>query len=189
MVKVAPARGDAPAAGFAAQVGKAFAIVAAAALLSAGPALAGPPGKWSRVTGIEGVEAVNTDEVGLERTADGVLHVAWTRKVDALADTLLHSAIAANGKSVAGPDTIFYASNTGMNNSVDLVAGPEGGLRVLFSGLFPITAIDSVLSTATAPEAGTAWSSPAPVSNTATPSAVYVAAGIGVVGLARPARW
>lgn len=156
-----------------------FSIVATTALLSAGPAFAGPPGKWSRVTGIEGVEAVNTDEVGFERTADGVLHVAWTRKVNALSDTLLHSAIAANGRSVTGPDTIFYASNTGMNNSVDLVAGPAGGLRVLFAGLFPMTAIDGVLSTATAPQTGTAWSPPAPVSNTATPSAVYVAAGIG----------
>jgi len=157
----------------------AFAVVAAAALLAAGPALAGPPGKWTRVTGSEGFEAVNTDEVGLERTADGVLHVAWTRKVDALSDALLHSAIAANARSVAGPNTILYASNTGMNNSVDLVAGPEGGLRVLFAGIFPKTAIDNVLSTATSPQAGTAWSSPAPVSNTATPSAVYVAAGIG----------
>jgi hypothetical protein len=160
-------------------MGTACAIAAAAALLSVSPALGGPPGKWSRVTGIEGIEAVNTDEVGLERTADGILHVAWTRKADALSETLLHSAIAANGRSVAGPSTIFFASNTGMNNSVDLVAGPEGGLRVLFSGLFPMTAIDGVLSTATAAQSGTSWSSPDPVSNTAMPSAVYVAAGIG----------
>lgn len=148
-------------------------------LVAASSALAGPPGKWSPVTGIEGVEAINTDEIGLERTADGVLHVAWTREADVLSGTLLHSAIAANGNSVTGPDTIFYASNTGMNNSVDLVSGPEGGLRVLFAGLFPMTAIDEVLSTATAPETGTTWSPPAPVSNTAMPSAVYVAAGIG----------
>jgi hypothetical protein len=158
---------------------KALAIGAVATLLSSAPATAAAPAKWARVTGVEGVEAVNTDEVGLERTADGVLHVAWTRKADALSDTLLHSAIAANGGSVSGPDTIFYAPNTGMNNSVDLVAGPEGGLRVLFAGLFPTTAIDSVLSTATAPSAGTSWSAPAAVSNTASPNAVYVAAGIG----------
>lgn len=164
---------------FAAHVAAACAVLAAAALLWAGPALAGPPGKWTRVTGIEGVEAVNTDEIGLARTADGVLHVAWTRKVDALSDTLLHSAITANGKAVTGPDTIFYSPNTGMNNSVDLVPGPGGGLRVLFSGLFPAKAIDGVLSTAVAPEAGTTWTPPTPVSNIASPSAVYVAAGIG----------
>ncbi len=154
-------------------------IAIVALFLCPGAALAGSPGTWTRVTGIEGVEAVNTDELGLERTADGVLHVAWTRKVDALADTLLQSAIAANGKSVSPPVTIFGGSNNGMNNSVDLVAGPGGGLRVLFSGLFPETPLDVVLSTAVAPEAGTIWSPPAPASNTKDPSAVYVAAGIG----------
>jgi len=157
------------------------ATLAAMAALLLGPtaALAGAPGTWTRVTGVEGVEAVNTDEVGLQRTADGVLHVAWTRKADALADVLLHSSISANGKSVSDPVPIFAGSNTGMNNSVDLVAGPGGGLQVLFSGLFPETPINGVLSTAIAPEAGTAWSPPAPASNTKDPSAVYVAAGIG----------
>ena len=149
------------------------------ALLVAEPAFAGPPGKWTRVTGIEGVEAVNTDEVGLERTADGVLHVAWTRQAGGLADSLLQSAISANAKSVIGPVTIVGPPNDGLNNSVDLLSAPGGGLRVLFSGLFPMSGIDGVMSTSTAPSSGSAWSAPVTASSTGATSPVYVAAGIG----------
>jgi hypothetical protein len=154
-----------------------LAIVALA--LIASPALAGVSGKWTRVTGIEGIEASNIDEVGLERTADRVLHVAWARTAGASSDTLLHSAISANGKSVTGPITILGGPNTGMNSSVDLVAGPSGGLRVMFSGLFFKAPIDNVMSTATAPESGATWSPPLPASNTGDPSPVYAGAGIG----------
>ena len=161
-------------------------IVAAAlaflvALAAAPAALAGPPGKWTRITGIEGVPAANTDEIGLERTADGVLHVAWTRPAGGLADTVLHSAISANAKSVSGPDPIVTAANNGINSSVDLLAAPGGGLRVLFAGLFPETPLDAAMASSTAPAAGTPWSAASPISNTnpATRSPVYVAAGIG----------
>ena len=152
------------------------------ALLAAAPsAFAGPPGKWTRITGIEGVPAADTDEVGLERTADGVLHVAWTRPAGGLGDTVLHSAISADAKSVSGPDPILTAANNGINSSVDLVGAPAGGLRVLFAGLFPETPLDTVMASATAPEAGMPWSAPSPVSSIApaTRSPVYVAAGIG----------
>ncbi len=149
------------------------------ALLVTGPAFAGPPGKWTRVTGADGVEALNTDEVGLERTADGVLHVAWTRRAAGLADALMQSAIAANTKSVSGPVTIVGPPNNGLNGSVDLVSAPGGGLRVLFSGLFPMSGIDVVMSTSTASATGTGWTPPLAVSSTGTPSPVYIAAGIG----------
>jgi hypothetical protein len=53
-------------------------LAAAAALLGAlacaGSAVAGPPGKWTQVTGVGGQEDLNTLRVGLVRTADGVLH-------------------------------------------------------------------------------------------------------------------
>jgi len=151
-------------------------------LLAAVPALAGPPGKWTRVTGIEGVEAINTDELGLERTSDGVLHIAWTRRADALSDVLLHSALAADARSVAGPEPIVAPPNNGINPSVELVGVPGGGggLRVLFAGLFPETPIDGVVASATAPAAGAPWSAPEPVSATGVgDSSVYAAAGIG----------
>ncbi|MEZ5078415.1 MAG: hypothetical protein R2725_13345 [Solirubrobacterales bacterium] len=156
-------------------------LVLLSAMAIAPAALAGPPGKWTRVTGIEGVAAVNTDELGLERTADGILHIAWARQAGGIADVLLHSAVSANAKSVSGPDPILAAANNGINPSVELVAGPSGSLRVLFAGLFPETPIDQVMSSATAPAAGAPWSAPEPVSNTgvATASKVYIASGIG----------
>ncbi len=159
----------------------AIALVLLAALAVAPGALAGPPGHWSRVTGIEGVEALNTDDIGLQRTADGVLHVAWTRSAGGISDVLLHSTIAANAKSVSPPFPILSAANNGINSSVELIAGPSGGLRVLFAGLFPKTPIDLVMSSATAPAAGAPWSPASPVSNNAvaTASKVYVASGIG----------
>ena len=159
----------------------AVALALLALLVAAPGAFAGPPGKWTRITGIEGVPAANTDEVGLLRTADGVLHVAWTRPAGGLGDTVLHSAISADAKSVSGPDPILTAANNGINSSVDLVGAPGGGLRVLFAGLFPETPLDTVMASATAPEAGTPWSAPSPVSSIApaTRSPVYVAAGIG----------
>ncbi len=159
----------------------AVALALLALLVAVPGAFAGPPGKWTRITGIEGVPAANTDEVGLLRTADGVLHVAWTRPAGGLGDTVLHSAISADAKSVSGPDPILTAANNGINSSVDLVGAPGGGLRVLFAGLFPETPLDTVMASATAPEAGMPWSAPSPVSSIApaTRSPVYVAAGIG----------
>jgi hypothetical protein len=50
------------------------------ALASAPLAQVGTFGHWTRVTGVGGHAARLTDEVGLERTANGVLHVAWTRE-------------------------------------------------------------------------------------------------------------
>jgi hypothetical protein len=143
-------------------------------------ALAGPPGKWTRVTGIDGVEASNIDEIGLERTADGVLHVAWAREPLNAPGVVLHSAIAADAASIVGPVTIASFGN-GVNKSVDLVAGPSGGLRALFSGLVPGGPYDGVVATATAPAAGQPWSAPSAASNNsvADASPVYAASGIG----------
>ena len=50
-----------------------------AALSCAGSAAAGPPGQWTPVTGLGGQEDLNILRVGLVRTADGVLHVGWSR--------------------------------------------------------------------------------------------------------------
>ena len=166
-----------------------FLALAVAALTAfAAPAAAGPPGKWTRVTGVGGIPAVNTDEIGLERTANGVLHVAWTRETASGNNQLLHSAISANAQSVAGPHPIL-ALTDGLNNSVDLIGGPGGGLRVLFAGLFPMSPLDRVLSTAASGPAGTSWTSADPMSNTspAGSSPVYAASGIaGALGPSGP---
>lgn len=143
------------------------------------PATAGAA-TWTQVTGIGG-DARNTDEIGLARTSDGVLHVAWTRATPGTYDdVLLHSAISKSGKSVTGPTPILGGME--LNNSVDLLRSPDGGLRVLFAGLNPAFPIDSRLATATAGADGAAWAiQPTPASN-ATPGGghpVYAARGIG----------
>ena len=54
------------------------AVAAVVLLAAAGSAEAGPPGKWSQVTGV-GQDDGNPMRPGLARTADGVLHVSWSR--------------------------------------------------------------------------------------------------------------
>jgi hypothetical protein len=146
------------------------------ALLVPAAALAGPPGKWTRVTSF--AEPVNTNEVGLERTADGVLHVLWPNDTGS-SEQILHSAISADAKSVSGPDAVTGGANS-VNGSVDLVPGPGGGLRAFFAGLFPSTSFSQVMATATSDASGKTWSAPAPASKTSPGSSpVYAAAGIG----------
>ena len=161
-------------------------VAAAAALIGAlacaGSALAGPPGKWTQVTGVGGQEDPNTLRVGLVRTADGVLHVGWTRDGAGNSGSVLHSSVSADAKTVSGPDTIFTYVN-GANRSVALVRAPEG-IRAFFAGLEPATALDRALATATSAN-GQSWTPPSTASR-ADPQAkpVYVAAGIDAnVGL------
>lgn len=152
-----------------------------AALLVAAPAAAGPPGTWTQVTSEP--QPSNTREIGLERTADGVLHLVWTRDNGA-SEQVLHSSIPLSGSEVVGPDQLV-STTSALNPSVDLIAGPGGGLRAFFSGLFPGSPLpggyDTVMASATAPAAGTPWSAPAAASNNqlGTSSPVYVGSGIG----------
>jgi hypothetical protein len=143
--------------------------------LSAVSAQAGPPGTWTQVTGIGGgVQA--GDEIGLERTADGRLHVAWTRTP---AGAVLHSALSTDARTMSGPNLII-APSLGVNNRVDLVAGPGGGLRVFFSGLSE-SAFSDRMGTATAPRDGRTWtvqSSPASNGSFGAGSPVYASSGI-----------
>ena len=95
-------------------------MAALTALVCAGTAHAGPPGKWTQVTGVAGQPDQNILRAGLVRTADGVLHVGWMRAGAGNSASVLHSAISANAKTVSGPDTIFTYSG-GANESVALV--------------------------------------------------------------------
>ena len=93
----------------------------------------------------------------------------------------MHSAIGADGAAVSGPDTILPGVD--LNNSVDLLPGPGGGLRVFFAGLMdPSNPLNGLLATATAGADGKAWAiQPTPVSNDTPGSGhpVYAASGIG----------
>jgi hypothetical protein len=155
------------------------AVVACALAALPAAAQAGPPGKWTKITGLE-VPAHNTDEVGLSRTADGVLHVAYSVAPGSGApESVMHRAISKDAKTVSGPDTV--ATLKTMNNSVALVGGPGGGLRAFFAGLTDETG-SGFLRTATSDASGKVWSAAAPASNTGlSPHQAYVGAGISAV--------
>jgi hypothetical protein len=154
-------------------------LAVAAFGLSAVTAQAGPPGTWSQVTGAGGgVQA--GDEIGLERTSDGRLHVAWTRTPAAAA--LFHSALSADARTISNPNLII-APSQGINNRVDLVAGPGGGLRVFFSGLSE-AAFSDRMGTATSGRDGRTWtvqSSPASNGTFGGGSPVYASSGISAL--------
>jgi len=152
------------------------------ALACAGSTQAGPPGKWTQVTGVGGQQDLNTLQVGLVRTADGVLHVGWARDGAANSASILHSSVSADAKTIAGPDTIFtYAG--GANQSVALLRAPDG-IRAFFAGLQEGSGFDKVMATATS-ATGQAWTPPSAVSlagSAAKP--VYAASGLDAnVGL------
>jgi hypothetical protein len=150
------------------------AAVTAALASLAGPTLAeaGPPGKWTQVTGI-GQPDSNILNVGLARTGEGVLHVLWSRD-ESGGEALLHSSVSANAKTVSGPDTVFTNTAGGINESSALVRTPEG-LRAFFAAT---NQFSDALATTTSVD-GKSWSVPATASlggNQSKP--VYAAAGI-----------
>jgi hypothetical protein len=140
----------------------------------AGTAQAGPPGKWTQVTGL-GQDDLNIMRVGLARTGNGVLHVLWTRNEAGNAASVLHSAVSSNAKSVTGPNTVYAAPN-GVNESVDVVRAPDGSLRAFFAAT---NVFDSVMASATSPDGGS-WTVQGPVSKLEPQGKpVYAAGGIG----------
>lgn len=140
----------------------------------AGTAEAGPPGKWTQVTGL-GQDDLNIMRVGLARTGNGVLHVLWTRRDAGNAASVLHSAVSSNAKSVTGPSTVFAAPD-GVNESVDVVRAPDGSLRAFFAAT---NVFDSVMASATSADGGS-WTVQGPVSKLEPQGKpVYAASGIG----------
>jgi len=79
-------------------VARALGLLAALLTLVLLPALAGAtkPGVWTAVTSADGA---NIDQVGLVRTPDGTLHVAWTRRTpgNSAQSDLMQTPIAAGG--------------------------------------------------------------------------------------------
>ena len=162
-------------------------LALAAALAFAGVAHAGPPGEWTRITDPEW----SSGQIGLARTPDGVLHVAWRRK-DEAKDTieLLHTALRPNGR-IAGSPVVITSGWPSMAEP-DLVA-VHGGLRVFFGGIpaseTPVTG-DGSLYTASAGPEGARWTlQPYPASDA---SFVYLETPntpmhIGSVGIYDPA--
>ena len=129
----------------------ALALVAASSTIAAAPAeVAGPPGKWTRITD---ADRRNTDEVGLARTADGVLHVAWRTGSAAQDYTLMHTAISSGGK-VLGSHTVESGLDT--LSGPDLIVEPSGGLRAFYHANTGQTESTGI-RTASAGSDGSSW--------------------------------
>ena len=143
-------------------------------LAAAGSAEAGPPGKWTQVTGV-GADDANPMRPGLARTPDGVLHVSWTRDVGG-GGSVLHSAISADAKTISGRVSIYDNVAGGVNFGSDLAAAPDGTLRAFFTAT---NVFDNVLATATSANGGASWAVGGPASKSGPAGKdVYTADGI-----------
>jgi hypothetical protein len=121
-----------------------IAVVCGAASASAAP--------WKRVTTPDGA---STDQVGLARTADGVLHVAWHHPTGPNTEDLRHTAITPAGR--IGATSPIQSGWTGFTNTA-LVVEP-GGLRA-FWGAFRTTDPNDPQresNTALSPDGGASW--------------------------------
>lgn len=130
---------------------KARCLVVAVLLAACGAASAGAA-PWKRVTTPDGS---STDQVGLARTADGVLHLAWHHPTGPNTEDLLHTAIARAGR--VGAATPIQSGWTGFTNTA-LVVEP-GGLRAFWGGFRTTDANDPQRETSTAlsPDGGASW--------------------------------
>jgi hypothetical protein len=126
----------------------ALAAAAIAIFVGAAVALAGPPGKW---TPLSKGQLATSDEAGIVRTADGVLHVAWERR-GARTTALWQTRVGADGRLLGSEPIVPGLSEGG---SPELTAAPDGALRAFFF----VRAADGTsanLRLATAP-AGGGW--------------------------------
>lgn len=156
-----------------------------AVAIGAAPASAGPPGRWTQVTAE--AQSSNTGTVGVERTADGTLHVLWARD-SGPTEELVHTSIAPDAATVSDPHVLISTPHS-VNRNADLIAGPSGGIRAIFAGLFPgAPAFSDGVATATSTNGGVTWSPIAPASENdptiQSDGEAYIAAGLsGGVGL------
>ena len=124
-------------------------LVAALTLLLAAPAGAAT---WRTVTSPPGA---STDQVGVLRTADGVLHVAWHRVTGPNSADLLHTAILPNGR--VGATSPMQVGWLGFQDAA-LVPAP-GGIRAFWGALRSTDPSDPQreLNTALSTDGGTTW--------------------------------
>jgi len=117
----------------------------------------GAPGSWTKVS--SGTGSI-TFASSLYRTADGMLHVVYPRSVGA-AGQLGHTAVRPSG-STASQSTILPSPWTNVETSPIVMAGPSGGLRVVFGGVQgpPGFWSNGRMYTLTAPASGATWTLP-----------------------------
>jgi hypothetical protein len=124
-------------------------LVALMVACGAVPAGAAP---WKRVTTPDGS---SVDQVGLARTADGVLHLAWHHPTGPNTEDLNHTVISRAGR--IGATTPIQTGWTGFTNTA-LVVEP-GGLRAFWGGFRTTDTNDPQRETNTALSAdgGATW--------------------------------
>lgn len=123
---------------------------ALALVLLIAPAAQAAP--WQRVTT---PDLGSTDQAGVARTADGVLHLAWSQPVTPNTEDLRHTAITRNGG--LGQTSPIQSGWAGFTNAA-LVVDP-GGLRVFVGGQRSIdpSETNDELSTVLSTDGGTSW--------------------------------
>jgi hypothetical protein len=125
-------------------------VVAAALALIAAPTAQAAP--WKQVTATGGT---SIDQVGVLRTADGVLHVAWHKRSGPNTEDLFHTRIAPDGNVGATTPIV-----TGWAGILDAALTPvPGGIRAFWGGIRttesqePNRELNSALST----DGGASW--------------------------------
>lgn len=120
----------------------------------AAPSHAGPPGKW---TVISGGAVTNIDEPGMYRTADGAVHVAMMRS--STVDSIDVAHISATGK-LQGRQAVVDGWE-GLTEDPDFVPGAAGGIRMVFGGIRTIVNgepyTQGYLYQTTSDPSGTVW--------------------------------
>jgi hypothetical protein len=108
---------------------------------------------WGRISGPTEPGA----ELGLARTADGVLHVVWNR--GRTPTSILETRLSPTGRTI-GTSTV--ASGFDGNGGLALLALPDRSLRLFAAGAAHPGSATSGITTFTAPEAGGSWSLQSP---------------------------
>ncbi|HEY6891278.1 MAG TPA: hypothetical protein VI300_25965, partial [Solirubrobacter sp.] len=125
----------------------------AAALCLPGVAHATSPGHWDPVTT---PGASNTDEVGLLRTPDNRLHVAWRRQPDATSYELDHTVVAPDG--AVGAAQVIASGWAGIGSPA-LARTAAGQLELVTAAQHSIDAGDPIQNVAhfTSFDGGGSW--------------------------------
>ena len=155
------------------------AVVAALALLVPVSTAHAAATSWTQIT--PATEA-NIDEVSLARTADGTLHVAWTRPTPSSGNDLLQTPIAPSG--VVG-GSVLIASNWASFLNPAVVASSGAGLEVFVGGIHSIAAGDPHvnLSMFSSGDGGASWTLyPSDLTNTGSAYASDTSAALGAGG-------
>jgi hypothetical protein len=131
-----------------ARLATAFAAITLAGL--PGTAAANP---WHKITSSNGA---NIDQVGLLRTADGTLHVAWHIRTGGNTFDLRHTSISAGGG--VGATTAIVSSWATLDNPA-LVPAPGGSLETFFGGIHTTNfgEPNQDLNAASSSDGGTTW--------------------------------